>query len=48
MSTSAPPLKAFLDGLGDERREQVRQRYVEFFGSGELRRRYVLVFGTRQ
>ena len=48
MSTSAPPLKAFLDGLDDERREQVRQRYVEFFGSGGLRRRYVLVLGTRR
>jgi SAM-dependent methyltransferase len=48
MSTSAPPLKAFLEGLDDERREQARQRYVEFFGSGELRRRYVLVLGTRQ
>jgi SAM-dependent methyltransferase len=47
LSTSAPPLKAFLDGLDDERRDQVRQRYVEFLAPGELRRRYVLVLGTR-
>lgn len=48
MSTSAPPLKAFLDELDDERREQVRQRYVEFFGSGELSRLYLLVLGVRR
>jgi SAM-dependent methyltransferase len=48
VSTSAPPLKAFLDGLDDDRREEVRRRYVEFFGSGELRRVYVLVLGTRR
>jgi ubiquinone/menaquinone biosynthesis C-methylase UbiE len=49
ISTSAPPLKAFLDGLDDDdRREEIRRRYVEFFGSGEIRRRYVLVLGTRR
>jgi SAM-dependent methyltransferase len=47
VSSSAPPLKAFLDELDDDRREDVRRRYVEFFGPGELRRTYVLVLGTR-
>ena len=48
MSTSAPPLKAFLGGLDDERREEVGRRYMAFLASGELRRRYVLALGTRR
>ena len=48
MSASAPPLKAFVDGLDDDRREEVRRRYVEFFGPGELRRVYTLVLGSRR
>jgi ubiquinone/menaquinone biosynthesis C-methylase UbiE len=48
MSTSAPPLKVFLDGLDADRRDEVRRRYVEFFGPGELRRVYVLILGKRR
>jgi SAM-dependent methyltransferase len=48
MSTSAPPLKAFLDGLDEAEHEHVRQRYLEFFAAGAIRRVYILITGTRR
>jgi ubiquinone/menaquinone biosynthesis C-methylase UbiE len=48
LSTSAPRLKAFLERLDEQRHEEVRRRYVEFFGPGELRRTYVLTLGSRR
>lgn len=48
VSTSVPPLKAWLDTIDDERRAEAEQAYVELFDGGEFRRHYLLVLGTRR
>ncbi len=48
VSSSAPPLRAWLDSLDPDRREEARQAYLELFAGGRLRREYVLVLGTRR
>jgi SAM-dependent methyltransferase len=48
VSTSAPPLRAWVETLPPERREEVRRGYLGLFAGGELRRPYLLVLGTRR
>lgn len=48
ISTSAPPLKAWLESLDERRAEEARRGYLELFAGGELRRPYLLVLGTRR
>ncbi len=47
-STSAPPLRAWLATLDEERLAEVERAYLELFAPGELRRPYLLVRGTRR
>jgi ubiquinone/menaquinone biosynthesis C-methylase UbiE len=48
VSTSAPPLKTWLQTLDSERHAEVERAYVEFFGAGEIRRDFILVLGSRR
>jgi SAM-dependent methyltransferase len=48
ISTSAPPLRAWLQTLGPGKRDEVEQAYLRLFAGGELRRPFVLVLGTRR
>ena len=48
VSTSAPPIRAWLETLTPARRAEVEQAYLTFFAPGEIRRRYVLVLGSRR
>jgi SAM-dependent methyltransferase len=48
LSTSVPPLKAWLGGLDAAERERARQAYSAVFPDGVLRRDYVLILGTRR
>jgi SAM-dependent methyltransferase len=48
ISTSAPPIRAWLATLSPERRDEVEQAYLRFFARGELRRPYLLVLGERR
>lgn len=48
LSTSAPPLRAWLSGLGVAERERAERVYLEFLAPGELRREYVLILGRRR
>jgi SAM-dependent methyltransferase len=47
-SSSAPPFHSWYVTLDEARQEQVRERYLEFFASGELRRAFLLTLGTRR
>ena len=48
LSTSVPPLKAWLDTLGPDARERAGLEYKQLLGDGSLTREYVLILGTRQ
>jgi SAM-dependent methyltransferase len=48
LSTSVPPLKAWLDTLGPEERESAGHEYKQLLGDGTLTREYVLILGTRK
>jgi SAM-dependent methyltransferase len=48
LSSSMPPLHAWLAGLDEETRTRAEQVYLEFLASGVLRREYVLILGTRR
>ena len=47
LSTSVPPLKAWLDTLGPDARESAGREYKQLLGDGSLSREYVLILGTR-
>jgi SAM-dependent methyltransferase len=48
LATSAPPLKAWLDTLGPDEREDAGRQYKQLLGDGSLTRVYTLILGTRQ
>jgi SAM-dependent methyltransferase len=48
LSTSVPPLRAWLAGLNDDVRSRAERVYLDFLEPGELRRDYVLVQGRRR
>ena len=48
LSTSVPPLKAWLDTLGSEERDSAGREYKQLFQDGSLTREYVLILGTRR
>lgn len=48
LSTSVPPLKAWLDTLGPEERESAGSEYRRLLGNGSLTREYVLILGARR
>jgi SAM-dependent methyltransferase len=48
LSSSVPPLKAWLKTLGPEERERAGEEYKRLLGDGSLTREYVLILGTRR
>jgi SAM-dependent methyltransferase len=48
LSTSVPPLKAWLDTLDPDARENAAREYKQLLGDGSLTREYVLALGTRR
>lgn len=48
LSTSVPPLKAWLEGLDEAGRERAAGEYLPLLAGGRLERDYVLVTGTRR
>jgi SAM-dependent methyltransferase len=46
LSTSVPPLKAWLETLGPEERKHAGREYKQLLGGGSLTRDYVLILGT--
>ena len=48
VSTSMPPLRAWLASVDEATREQAERVYLDFLAAGVLERRYVLVLGTRR
>lgn len=48
LSTSVPPLKAWLETLEPEARESAAGEYKQLLGDGSLTREYVLILGTRR
>jgi SAM-dependent methyltransferase len=48
LSTSVPPLRAWLAGLDEDGRRRAEDVYREFLAPGVLRREYVLVLGRRR
>ena len=48
LSTSVPPLRAWLETLGPEEREGAGREYKQLLGEGSLTREYVLILGTRR
>jgi SAM-dependent methyltransferase len=48
LSSSVPPLKAWLETLGPEERRSAGREYKQLLGDGSLTRDYVLILGTRQ
>jgi SAM-dependent methyltransferase len=48
VSSSAPPLRSWIETLTPARRKEVEQAYLRFLAAGELRRPYVLVLGRRR
>jgi SAM-dependent methyltransferase len=48
VSTSMPPLRAWLAEQSDEARARAEQVYLDYLASGVLARNYVLVLGTRR
>lgn len=47
LSTSVPPLRAWLETLGPEERESAGREYKQLLGEGSLTREFVLIVGTR-
>ena len=48
LSTSVPPLKAWLGTLGPDEREDAEREYKRLFPEGSLTREYLLILGSRQ
>jgi SAM-dependent methyltransferase len=48
VSTSMPPLRAWLASADDEARAHAERVYLDFLAPGVLQREYVLVLGTRR
>ncbi|MGE5272990.1 MAG: class I SAM-dependent methyltransferase [Verrucomicrobiota bacterium] len=48
LSSSVPPLKAWLDTLEPDARENAGREYRQLLGDGSLSREYVLILGTRR
>ena len=48
VSTSAPPLKAWLETRTEGERAAAEQAYLRLFSGGALRRQFLLVFGTQR
>ena len=48
VSTSMPPLRAWLASADDEARAHAERVYLDFLAPGVLRREYVLVLGARR
>jgi ubiquinone/menaquinone biosynthesis C-methylase UbiE len=48
LATSVPPLKAWLDTVGPEERENAAREYKQLLHKGSLTREYVLIHGTRR
>jgi len=48
VSTSMPPLRAWLASVDEEAQARAEQVYLDFLASGVLTRDYVLVLGTRR
>lgn len=48
VSTSMPPLRAWLAEQSDEARAHAEEVYLDYLASGVLARNYVLVLGTRR
>ena len=48
VSTSMPPLRAWLAEQSDEVRARAERVYLDYLASGVLARNYVLVLGTRR
>jgi ubiquinone/menaquinone biosynthesis C-methylase UbiE len=48
VSTSMPPLRAWLASVDDEARAHAERVYLEFLAPGVFERSYVLVLGTRR
>jgi SAM-dependent methyltransferase len=48
LSTSVPPLKAWLDTLDPDARENAAREYKQLLGDGSLTREFVLILGTRR
>jgi hypothetical protein len=48
LSSSMPPLRAWLAEQGDDARSHAERVYLEFLAPGVLEREYVLVLGTRR
>ena len=48
LSTSAPPLRAWLETLEPEEREDAGREYKQLLGDGSLTREYVLILGKRR
>ncbi len=48
LASSVPPLKAWLETLDPNARQEIGSEYVQFLGEGRLRREYVRVLGTRR
>jgi SAM-dependent methyltransferase len=48
VSTSMPPLRAWLASVDEQTRAHAEQVYLDFLASGVLARDYVLVLGTRR
>ena len=46
--TSVPPLRSWLETLDAEHYAQAERVHLEFFGGGEMRREYLMVFGVRR
>ena len=47
LAASVPPLKAWLETLGEGQRAEAKQEYRPLLGDGLLRRQYVRILGTR-
>jgi SAM-dependent methyltransferase len=48
LSTSAPPLRAWLAEQSDEARDHAERVYLEFLAPGVVEREYVLILGARR
>jgi hypothetical protein len=48
LSSSMPPLHAWLDSVDDETRTQAECVYLDHLAPGVLSREFVLVLGTRR
>lgn len=48
VSTSVPPIKTWLEQIGEGERENARRAYMDYFAPGYFRREYTLILGTRR